>query len=113
MTLLCALLILARVGGAHWHLCTDQPDPILTVQGAVDPACETSSDHHDVDLETTKSALAKTFNGTSFDLLLIAALVCAWILAATRLTGSLPPYIAPIIDGASLFPHAAPRAPPL
>jgi hypothetical protein len=113
IALLCALLILARVGGAHWHLCTDHSSPVLSVQGAVDTACYSEqAQHHDVDLDTTKSAVAKIFKGFGLDLPLLAMLVFAWLWSSIRPVVPLPPYTTPAVIRTALLRHASPRAPP-
>lgn len=113
MGLLCVLLIAARLSGAHWHLCQDQASPILSMQGAIDPACDTATVHHDLDIDSAKNVVAKNLGGSSLDFLLLALLVAAWIVPNLRRVVVPSGYLAPAIVIPAFSRYAPSRAPPL
>src|SRR5690349_11452710 len=83
LLLLCALFLIARVGGAHWHVCLDGGEPPVAAhigdagihhQGHI-------ADHTDMDLSSTDSGLAKTLKH-SLDLpALLAVAFSLWLFA--------------------------------
>lgn len=113
MGLLCALLIVVRLSGAHWHLCLDQASPVITMQAAADPACGTATTHHDFDMDSAKTAAAKTFGGSAQDLMLLALFVAAWIIQGRQRVSFSSSYSAPAFITPAFSRHAPPRAPPL
>jgi len=89
LTLLCFMLLVVRVGGAHLHLCFDGGEPPssfhLIDHGLHHGAPGMDAEHQDVDVTVTDDALAK-FAKLDLDLsaLLLAALVSWRLLRAPR-----------------------------
>jgi hypothetical protein len=65
LTLLCVTLVVARVDGAHLHLCLDGQEQSTSVRVAPDvPAPDgAKAPHNDVDLALGADALTKTSKG--------------------------------------------------
>jgi hypothetical protein len=78
MLLLCSVLLVMRIGGAHWHLCFDGREPPVSIHIA-DSSFEHSSigidsQHHDQNVDIGLASLTK-HGSADFDLppLLLAA----------------------------------------
>ncbi|HSB95278.1 MAG TPA: hypothetical protein VLC91_02450, partial [Spongiibacteraceae bacterium] len=77
--LLCLIVLVVRVSGAHWHLCNDGAEPPQAVHawdGAVDD--KTEPGHSDINLNLVDDSLSKNLVKV-FDLpalLTVVALLC-------------------------------------
>ncbi|MFT3931047.1 MAG: hypothetical protein QM709_12215 [Spongiibacteraceae bacterium] len=109
--LLCLLLIVVRIGGAHWHLCLDGSEPPQAMEmGNADWHAD-DADHHDVDLKLIGEALAKNI-GDGFDVDFLAAFVLLWSFQLSQRPLLLTPYRETLFIPQVLPFHAPPRAPP-
>ena len=64
ITLLCIMILVMRVGGAHLHLCMDGSEPPVSVHVSADAGLERGSTgmdqvHHDQYVSLTGEVLAK------------------------------------------------------
>lgn len=89
LTLLCVMLLMVRVGGAHLHLCFDGGEPPVSMHlmdhGLHHGAPGMDAQHQDTDIAVAGEVLAK-FTKLSLDLpvLLVAALLVWSLLLAPR-----------------------------
>ncbi|MBU0795316.1 MAG: hypothetical protein Q8L99_04110 [Polycyclovorans sp.] len=84
LTLLCVMLLVARVGGAHLHLCFDGGEPPANLHlmdsGLHHSEPGMTADHHDVDVAVVGEVLAKVAKlGLDLPILLLMA-VLVWSL---------------------------------
>lgn len=86
---------------------------MISLQGAVEPACETAATHHDIDFDSAKTFAAKVLSGAGQDLLLFALIFAAWIVLSLRRVVPSPGYLTPAFSTPAFSRHAPPRAPPL
>ncbi len=80
LTLLCVMLLVARVGGAHLHLCFDGGEPPANLHlmdsGLHHSEPGMAADHHDVDVAVVGEVMAKVAKlGVDLPILLLAVLL--------------------------------------
>lgn len=131
VTLLCVLLIGARISGAHWHLCFDQSEPPLAMHigdiGLHDRDIHSHDDiraqhdnnvsadipHQDIDIKLVDDGLLKNIIADLDAPLLFALALCLWLLPLRARNSFNNYYRLPAYCSDPLARHAPPRAPPL
>jgi hypothetical protein len=116
LTLLCAALLVARIGGAHLHLCFDGSEPaaafhVLDASGHHDDAPAAGAPHQDADVAVAGDALAKA-GKSAFELpaLLLGALL---LLALSEIPlRRAPPVRTAAVPSAPQFLRPPLRGPP-
>lgn len=118
LTLLCVLLLVARLDGAHWHLCFDGKEPAVSLHLADleshhDDQAGMNATHHDADVMMGSDLLPKSskagFQIDSAPVLLAAAFLLA--LLYRRQIHPLTDSVWPVISK-SLFLLPPLRGPP-
>lgn len=115
LSLLCLLLIAARISGAHWHLCFDRAEPPLSMHvGDIDQHDTPTSNvpHQDIDLKLVDDGLIKNLLAGLDAPMLLTLILCLWLLPLR--TRSIPrvQYRIPVFFNDPRPLHAPPRAPP-
>ena len=101
LTLLCATLLVARMDGAHLHLCLDGQESPSSVHVWPDaPAhADTQAPHNDVDLALAADSLAKPGKGDVDQPVALPPRSLAMVVAATQ--------FGPLIVPSVVFPPAS------
>jgi hypothetical protein len=114
LTLVCVTLLVARIGGAHLHLCFDGSEPpasLHVLDVGLHGGVSAGSEHHDYDLMLGEQTLAK-YGDQEFDLpaLLLAVLVLLLVVPLAR-RAAIARSPAPRVRTPSSL-HPPPRGPP-
>ncbi len=113
----CVLLIGARISGAHWHLCFDRNEPPRAIHvgdiGLHDDDAASNFPHQDIDLKLVDDGLLKTLSGELTAPMLLAFILCVWLLPLRSRPIFNTHYRIPVFLNDSRSLHAPPRAPPL
>ena len=84
LMLLCVVLLVVRVGGAHLHLCLDGNEPPVSFHPADDwdhqPEIEIDTPHDDVDVAVSAASIAKSGKQTLDVPLLPLVPLLMWLL---------------------------------
>jgi hypothetical protein len=114
LTLVCVALLVARIGGAHLHLCFDGSEPpasLHVLDVGLHSGVSADSEHHDYDLMLGEQTLAK-YGDHEIDLpaLLLTALVLLLVVPLAR-RAAIVRSPAPRVRAPSSL-HPPPRGPP-
>lgn len=97
IALLCAVLLVMRLGGAHLHLCLDGSEPPISLHvadsGEHHPAETSTAPHADQDVAIGADVLAKK-SGGGFDLAALAFAIAFLLFLAFRAPGIRPQALA-------------------
>lgn len=115
LTLLCVMLLVVRVGGAHLHLCFDGGEPPASLHlmdnGVHHGAPGMDAQHQDADIAVAGEVLVKFAKlGLDLPVLLLAALLVWSLLQAPRQPA--PGYRNPLSPSTASFLRPPLRGPP-